>query len=667
VLGADARAVARDGGGAGRVRVEGVCMKRPCVGSGCGARIVPLDHEAECRLKLGAPRARVGAVCREPARQRGEHRDEDRRRESQVGIGSAEGRHGLGKVAQGRGRGRLRRAFAAFVGRIDRSTVVFRPVQDEKTATSATPARAGGDSPRRPVELEARAVTVDYPGVRALDAVSIVFRGGEIHAVVGENGAGKSTLMKVLSGSVAPTDGEVRLDGREAWFDRPAAALAQGIAMVHQELSLVPTLDVAENVTLGREPCRALGLRVDRAAQRARAREALAFLGADIDLAREAGSLSIAEGQFVEIAKCLASDARLLIFDEPTAVLGEREASRLLERMRALRDEGRAVVFISHHLDEVVAVADRVSVLRDGALVATFVRADGLLRDAAGAPVDEDALAAAMVGRTLGSIYPAKGFAQDSPPILELRGFGAVGRTSGIDLAVRPGEIVGLAGLVGAGRTETAEAIVGLRPSEGLLLIDGAARAFTGAKDALAAGIAYVSEDRKGRGLHVSLSSIANMTLPTLDRHARAGGAWVDEAGERSVARRWIEAFAIRCARPAAPISSLSGGNQQKFALARWLEAAPRVLIVDEPTRGVDVGAKAEIYRIIADLAAKGLACVVISSELPELVGLAHRAVVLHQGRVAGEVDRAGLAADDREERIVRLASGLAAEKSHEG
>jgi len=664
VLGADARAVARDGGGTGRVRVEGVRMKRPCVGSGCDARVVPLDHEAEGRLELGAACARVCAVCREPARQRSEHRDEDRRRESQVGVGASEGRHGRGKVAQGGDRGRLRPGFAAFVGRIDRSTVVFRPVQDEKTATSATRARAGGDSPRRPVELEARAVTVDYPGVRALDAVSIVFRGGEIHAVVGENGAGKSTLMKVLSGSVAPTHGEVRLDGRAAWFDRPASALARGIAMVHQELSLVATLDVAENVTLGREPCRALGLRIDRAAQRARAREALAFLGADIDLAREAGTLSIAEAQFVEIAKCLASDARILILDEPTAVLGEREAARLLGRMRALRDEGRAVVFISHHLDEVVAAADRVSVLRDGALVATFVRADGALRDAAGASVDEDALAAAMVGRTLGSIYPAKGFAQDAPPILELRRFGAVGRTRAIDLAVRPGEIVGLAGLVGAGRTETAEAIVGLRPSEGVLLVDGAERRFKGAKSALAAGIAYVSEDRKGRGLHVTLSSIANMTLPTLDRHARAGGAWVDEAGERSVARRWIEAFAIRCARPAAPIASLSGGNQQKFALARWLEAAPRVLVVDEPTRGVDVGAKAEIYRIIADLAAKGLACIVISSELPELVGLAHRAVVLHQGRVAGEVDRAGLAADDCEERIVRLASGLAAERA---
>ena len=502
-------------------------------------------------------------------------------------------------------------------------------------------------------------MTVEYPGVRALDGVAMAFRAGEIHAVVGENGAGKSTLMKVLSGSVRPTRGAVLLDGRAVDFGQPTDALRAGIAMVHQELNLVPTLDVAENVMLGREPTARGGIAVDRAAQRRRAGELLASLGAVLDLSREAGLLSVAEAQFVEIAKCLASDARVLILDEPTAVLGEQEAARLLSRMRALRDEGRAVVFISHHLDEVVAVADRVSVLRDGALVQVFTRSSGTLRDASGAAVDEHALAAAMVGRALGSIYPAKGSPRDAQPILELVGFGATGRSGAIDLSVRPGEIVGVAGLVGAGRTETAEAILGLRPSTGTVKINGHPRAFRGAKDAMRAGVAYVSEDRKGRGLHVSLSSIANMTLPSLDRHARFGGAAIDESGERATTRRWIESFAIRCARPAAPISSLSGGNQQKFALARWLETQPRVLIIDEPTRGVDVGAKAEIYRIIADLAAKGLACVVISSELPELIGLAHRVVVMREGRLVGEVGRDGLAAADCEERIVRMASGL--------
>ena len=543
-------------------------------------------------------------------------------------------------------------------------TVVFQPVQADSRATSAgnggaRGASGGGDISRAAASLEARQVTVEYPGVRALDGVTMSFRGGEIHAVVGENGAGKSTLMKVLSGSVRPTRGATLLDGASVAFEQPSDALRAGIAMVHQELNLVPTLDVAENVTLGREPSALGGVAVDRAAQRSRAGELLASLGAQIELSREAGLLSVAEAQFVEIAKCLASDARVLIFDEPTAVLGEQDAARLLSRMRALRDEGRAVIFISHHLEEVVAVADRVSVLRDGALVQEFAREGGALRDAAGAAVDEHALAAAMVGRALGSIYPEKGVARDAEPILQLAAFGAVGRSAGIDLAVRPGEIVGLAGLVGAGRTETAEAILGLRPATGTVFVNGRARAFRGAKDAMRAGVAYVSEDRKGRGLHVTLSSIANMTLPSLDRHARLGGARIDESGERAVARRWIDAFAIRCARPASPISSLSGGNQQKFALARWLETQPRVLIIDEPTRGVDVGAKAEIYRIIADLAAKGLACVVISSELPELIGLAHRVAVMREGRIVGEVDRAGLAAGHCEERIVRMASGL--------
>jgi ribose transport system ATP-binding protein len=516
----------------------------------------------------------------------------------------------------------------------------------------------------RRVLLAAQGVTVDYPGVRALDEVSIDFRAGEIHAVVGENGAGKSTLMKVLSGSVRPTAGTVRVDGAPVAFGRPLDAIRAGVAMVHQELNLVPTLEVAENICLGREPSRWGGLRVDRARQRDRARALLALLGSELDPAREARDLSVAEAQFVEIAKCLASEARVLILDEPTAVLGEREAARLLALMQRLRDEGRAVVFISHHLDEIVRVADRVSVLRDGRLVQVFTRdhlagGDAPLRDAAGLVVDEARMANAMVGRELGSIYPAKGAAVPGVAAIELEGFGAVGRSRGITLAVHPGEIVGIAGLVGSGRTETAEAIVGLRASEGALRVRGEPARFDGPRAALRAGVAYVSEDRKGRGLHVTLSSVANMTLPSLDRHARWGGLALHAGGERAVADRWIRDFAIRCARPELPISSLSGGNQQKFALARWLEAAPRVLIIDEPTRGVDVGAKGEIYRIIAALAREGLACIVISSELPELIGLAHRVLVMREGAVAGELGRETLALGDGEERIVRLASGL--------
>jgi ribose transport system ATP-binding protein len=269
-----------------------------------------------------------------------------------------------------------------------------------------------------------------------------------------------------------------------------------------------------------------------------------------------------------------------------------------------------------------------------------------------------------MVGRDLGSIYPEKGVCDaKATPAIELVEFGAVGRSRGISLAVRPGEIVGIAGLVGSGRTETAEAIVGLREAIGTVRVEGRDVRFRSPREALAAGVTYVSEDRKGRGLHVALSSIANTTMPSLDRYARVGGARLDVAAERATTARWIRDFAIRCARPELPISSLSGGNQQKFALARWLETGPRVLIVDEPTRGVDIGAKGEIYRILADLARKGLACIVISSELPEVIGLSHRVVVLHAGEVAGELPRERLTREDCEERIVRLASGLSEEK----
>lgn len=530
------------------------------------------------------------------------------------------------------------------------------------------PLHAASDAIRAPTSsavdlLSVHDVTVEYPGVRALDAVSLGFRAGEIHAVVGENGAGKSTLMRVLSGSVVPAAGEVRHDGHRVAFARPSDALRAGIAMVHQELNLVPTLDVSENVTLGREPVRMLGLSIDRTAQRARTRELLALLGSDLLVTRMGGDLSVAEAQFVEIAKCLASQARVLIFDEPTAVLGEHEAQRLFALMRRLRDEGRAVIFISHHLDEVVDVADRVSVLRDGKFVKRFVRADGALRGDDGTAADEGALAAAMVGRELGSIFPAKGAATQETPAIELVGFGAEGRSAGIDLCVRPGEIVGLAGLVGSGRTETAEAIVGLRPCSGTLRIHGRARRFRGPRGAMRAGVVYASEDRKGRGLHVTLSSVANTTLPSLDDYARIGGLRLDARAERATTDRWIRDLSIRCARPELPISSLSGGNQQKFVLARWLQAEPTVLIIDEPTRGVDVGAKAEIYRIIAALAARGLACLVISSELPELIGLAHRVAVMRGGRIVGEIPRERLVLDDCEERIVRLASGLPEEK----
>ena len=511
--------------------------------------------------------------------------------------------------------------------------------------------------------LVVNSVTVDYPGVRALDAVLLAFRTGEIHAIVGENGAGKSTMMKVLSGVIRPTSGTINLKGMQRQFTRPSDAIRAGIAMVHQELHLVGTLNVAENVLLGREPTRFLGVAVDHQRQHVVAGELLRQLGSDFDLSTLACDLSIAQQQFVEIAKCLASDARVLIFDEPTAVLGEVEANRLFAVMRRLRDEGRCVIFISHHLDEVISIADRITVLRDGKVVQAFSRnTSGIVQSEDGSIADEGRLAHAMVGHELSSIYPEKMYSTCSSSAIELANFGAKNKSHGISFSVAAGEILGIAGLVGSGRTETAEAIVGIRPCEGVLRVEGREIRFSNPRAAMRSGVAYVSEDRKNRGLHVTLSSICNMMLPSLDKVSRLGGIMIDSLTEQRMTKKWIDAFQIRCARPMQAISSLSGGNQQKFALARWLEARPKVLIIDEPTRGVDVGARGEIYRIIAQLAREGLACIVISSELPEVIGIAHRVIVMREGTIAGEISSERLALKDCQERIVRIASGLSEE-----
>ena len=537
---------------------------------------------------------------------------------------------------------------------VARSTPISPSVQGHK----------GQDDMNREI-LVVNSVTVDYPGVRALDSVSLAFGTGEIHAIVGENGAGKSTMMKVLSGVIRPTSGTIMLKGTQRQFTRPSDAIRAGIAMVHQELHLVGTLNVAENVLLGREPTRFFGVAVDQQQQRIRAGELLQQLGGDFDLSTPASDLSIAQQQFVEIAKCLASDARVLIFDEPTAVLGEVEANRLFAVMRRLRDEGRCVIFISHHLDEVISVADRISVLRDGKFVQAFSRNTiGIVQSEDGSVADEGRLAHAMVGHELSSIYPEKFYATFKSKAIELRNFGAKKKSHSISFSVAPGEILGIAGLVGSGRTETAEAIVGIRPCEGVLRVEDRDIRFHNPRAAMRAGVAYVSEDRKNRGLHITLSSIANMMLPSLDKVSRFGGIMIDSQSEQRISQSWIDTFQIRCARPMQANSSLSGGNQQKFALARWLEAKPKVLIIDEPTRGVDVGARGEIYRIIAKLAREGLACIVISSELPEVIGISHRVIVMREGTIAGEIPRERLAKKDCQERIVRIASGLSEESN---
>jgi ribose transport system ATP-binding protein len=489
---------------------------------------------------------------------------------------------------------------------------------------------------------------MEYPSVRALDGVSVSFEAGEVHGIVGENGAGKSTLMKILGGVQKPTAGEMLIDGAVVALAGVRHAQRLGIGMIHQELNLVDELSVTENVFLGREITRAGVL--DRNAMHDQTENALRQIQAPYAADARVGDLSLAGKQLVEIARAISVQASILIMDEPTAVLSEPESKALFALIARLKERGVTILYISHRLVEVCGICDRITVLRDGAWIATLD----------GKSASPGQLADLMVGRPLNDFYPAKGAVPTGEPALEIRDAG------GASLAVSRGEILGLAGLVGAGRTELAEAIVGVRargmpagqkPSAfelGEIRIDGVARRIRSPKEAMRNGIAYVSEDRKKLGLLVSLSVQRNVTLANLRAYGRV---LVSAANERESAENWRRELDIRVAKLDEPAETLSGGNQQKVSVAKWLDTKPRVLILDEPTRGVDVGAKREMYYLIQRLAAEGMACIVISSDLPEIIGLCHRATVMRDGRIVGELDGDSLS----EEAVMRLAAGVEA------
>jgi len=492
-----------------------------------------------------------------------------------------------------------------------------------------------------PSMLRVEGISKAFPAVQALSGVSLRFEAGEVHGLIGENGAGKSTMMRILAGIERPDEGVMTLAGERYAPAGVREAMRRGVAMIHQELNLVGDLSIAENVLLGREPRRAGWLM--RRSMIEESRRWLEEVGCTLDPRREVRELPVAEQQLVEIAKALSQRARVLIMDEPTAVLSERETAALFGLIRRLRADGVAVIYISHLLPEVRALCDRISVLRDGRLVAETTAADA----------EPSRLASLMVGRELREVHPPRRVVPDAPPRLRLRDLEVADRVHGVSLEVRPGEILGLAGLVGSGRTELAESVVGLRRlARGSVEVDGVPRRFASPRTALAAGVAYVSEDRKGRGVVLGMNCRENLTLATLDRY---GWAFPRVGEERRSFARWRDAMGIRAPEGEASIRTLSGGNQQKVAVAKWLDARPRVLLLDEPTRGVDVGAKREIYRLIASLAEQGLACLVISSELPELLGLCHRIAVLRQGRLAGVVDAEAAS----EESLVHLAMGV--------
>ncbi len=466
------------------------------------------------------------------------------------------------------------------------------------------------------------AVTKSFGPVRALAGVDFDLRAGEVHALLGENGAGKSTLIKVATGAHAPDSGGIRINGRSHAALTPAVARALGIACIYQQPALFPDLTVAENLALRLEPA-GTWRTVDWRHRHACAAELMQRVGAAIAPDAEVRDLSMPEQQLVEIAAALGAGARIVIMDEPTAALTQREQDRLFALVRALRAEGTGIIYISHRLDEIFALADRVTVLRDGASVGTRA-----VRD-----VDEATLIHLMVGRTLGPLYPPRGQSAGAPA-LELRGVGcAATGVRDVNLTVQAGEILGLAGLVGAGRTELARILFGLTPADtGVITSQGRPVRIESPPAALAEGIAYVPEDRRRHGVVPELPVAQNLTLAAHRRIFPHG--WLRAAAERSIAEAGIARLGIKTDGPDAAVATLSGGNQQKVAVGRWLETRPRVLILDEPTQGVDIGAKVEIHRLIRDLANGGLAVILISSDLPEVIGLSDRIVVMRGGTV---------------------------------
>jgi ribose transport system ATP-binding protein len=489
------------------------------------------------------------------------------------------------------------------------------------------------------------AITKSFPGVRALDGVSFEVEAGEVHALVGENGAGKSTLMKILAGAYVADGGEIAIDGKPVTIAGPKSAELLGIGMIYQEFNLVPDLGVVENIVLGIEPVRR-GL-LDRPAAVAKAAAVLAELGIALPLGRVARRLSVAEQQLTEIAKCLVRKARLIVMDEPTAALTEREIDALFALIARLKATGVAFVYISHRLEELPRIADRVTVIRDGRAIDT--RATSAL------PQDE--LIHLMVGRSLDAHFP------ELPPVaagaavrLSVRNLRAATNVDDVSFDVRGGEIVGLAGLVGAGRTEIVRAIAGADiPTSGDVQIDGRRVVIRGPHSAIAAGIALITEDRKAQGLVLGMTVRENTTLAHLQAYSR--GPFVDFGAETAAANHEIAELRIRTPSTEQLVRNLSGGNQQKVVLAKWLVGAASVFLFDEPTRGVDVGAKVEIYGLMLELLRHGAAIVMVSSELPEVLGMSHRILVVRGGKIRAEFARA----DATPDKVIAVAAGVAA------
>ena len=491
-----------------------------------------------------------------------------------------------------------------------------------------------------PPTLEMRAISKRFGSTQALDGVGLTLYPGEIHALLGENGAGKSTLIKIMTGVHQPDTGAILLDGSPVKIGSTIAAQGHGIAAIYQEPMMYPDLNVAENIFIthaGRGP-------IVRWRQMQREAEAiLKQLDVQLDVRQPARGLTVATQQTVEIARALSLKVRVLIMDEPTAALSAHEVAQLFTLARRLREQGVAILFISHRMEEVFSIADRVTIFRDGRLISSAPRAD----------VTPESAIRAMAGRTVEQLFPRSKTVTDEL-LVSVRGLGKTGAFEGVSFELHKGEVLGFAGLVGARRTDVGLALFGIEPADsGELLIDGVAHRVRDPNHAMSLGIAYVSEDRRALGLSLPMSITANITLPTLRRYLSALGL-IRGRAEAVDAERFRKRLAIRAASVEVEVSKLSGGNQQKVMLSKWLNTRPRLLILDEPTRGIDVGAKAEVHQMIDDLAAQGLAIIMISSDLPEVLAMSDRVLVMREGRQMGIFSRA----EATQERVLGAAMG---------
>ncbi|HBD90464.1 MAG TPA: D-xylose ABC transporter ATP-binding protein [Gemmobacter sp.] len=475
--------------------------------------------------------------------------------------------------------------------------------------------------------LSLRGISKSFPGVRALNGVQLDLYPGQVTALIGENGAGKSTIVKILTGIYQPEEGSITVDGRETHFPTAQAASAAGVTAIHQETVLFDELTVAENIFIGHAPRTRLGL-IDRAEMLAGAQRLLASIGADLDPKARLRDLGIASKHLVAIARALSIDARVVIMDEPTAALSHKEIHELYDLVEKLKAQGKAILFISHKFDEIFRIADRWTVFRDGQFIGTGQMAD----------VTEAALVQMMVGRAVDQIYPKRP-ARIGRPVLTVSGYGHPTEFEDIGFTLHQGEILGFYGLVGAGRSEVMQALFGItRPSKGACRVGDEIRVIRTTAQAVEAGIVYVPEDRGKQGAVKGLPIFQNVTLPSLARTSRAG--FLRLAEEFKLAREYTQRLDLRAASLDQDVGLLSGGNQQKVVIAKWLETGPSVLILDEPTRGIDVGAKSEIHRLMGEMVSRGLSIIMISSELPEVLAMSDRILVIAEGRITATLTR---------------------------